>query len=57
VISVGDKIRVQGLGSPVLYFGDGDDSLQIVVATCTAVDAIHQTWTGVPSPYTLNPQL
>ena len=29
VISVGDKIRVQGLGSPVLYFGDGAESLQV----------------------------
>jgi hypothetical protein len=45
-IKLGDQIRVQGLGSPVLYFGDGAESFEIVVATVTAVDAVRKTWTG-----------
>ena len=45
-IHVGDVIRVQGLGDPVLHFGDGRESFQIVRATVTSVDHALQTWVG-----------
>ena len=46
VISVGQSIRVQGLGDPVLYFGDGPESFQIVKAKVTSVDLPLKTWIG-----------
>lgn len=46
VIRAGQEIRVQGLGDPVLYFGDGPESFQIVKATVTSVDHTLKTWVG-----------
>jgi len=46
VIRVGDILRIQGLGDPVLSFGDGPASFQIVKATVTSVDHLLKTWVG-----------
>ena len=46
VIRAGHEIRVQGLGDPVLYFGDGQESFQIVKAKVTSVDHTVKTWVG-----------
>jgi len=46
VIAVGQVIRIQGLGDPVLSFGDGPQSFQIVKAKVTSVDHTLKTWVG-----------
>ena len=46
VIRVGQVIRIQGLGDPVLSFGDGAQSFQVVKATVTSVDHTLKTWVG-----------
>jgi len=46
VIRLGQVIRIQGLGDPVLSFGDGAESFQIVKATVTSVDHVLKTWVG-----------
>ena len=40
-------IRIQGLGDPVLQFGDGAESCAIVKATVISVDDTLKTWVGV----------
>lgn len=46
VIRTGQLIRIQGLGDPVLNFGDGPESFEIVKATVTSVDRTLKTWVG-----------
>ena len=46
-VSVNDTIRIQGLGNPVLEFGDGGS--QLLKAKVISVDLVRQSWLGVSS--------
>ena len=46
VVSVGNILRIQGLGNPVLYFGEGDDSFEMINAKVVSVDPIMKVWRG-----------
>jgi hypothetical protein len=45
VVKVNDTIRIQGLGNPVLQFGDGTS--QLLKANVVSVNTDQQSWMGV----------
>jgi hypothetical protein len=46
VISVGQTVRILGLGNPVLFLGDGGESYKIISTKVVAVDHFLQVWRG-----------
>ena len=46
VVQVGGTLRIQGIGNPVLFFGDGDESYEMVNTKVVAVDRIMKVWRG-----------
>ena len=46
VVSEGTILRIQGLGNPVLFFGDGDESFEMVNPRVISVDPIIKVWRG-----------
>lgn len=45
-MQVGSVLRIQGMGNPVLFFGDGDQSYEMVNTYVVAVDPIMKVWRG-----------
>ena len=46
VVQVGQVLRILGLGNPVLYFGDGEQSYEMVNTRVVAVDPVMKVWRG-----------
>ena len=46
VVQVGQLLRISGLGNPVLFFGDGEQSYEMVNSKVVAVDPVMKVWRG-----------